>query len=72
MPLSNVRNFHRDDIECDLQFVGFLIISTPLKPESKPVVQELLAASHHVRFSTFPVINWIEILKFFQNFDQYT
>lgn len=48
MSLGNVRNFHRGDIESDLQFVGFLIISTPLRPESKPVVMELLQASHHV------------------------
>ncbi|XP_055331769.1 endoplasmic reticulum transmembrane helix translocase-like isoform X2 [Paramacrobiotus metropolitanus] len=52
MALSNIRNFHREDIEADLSFVGFLIIDTPLRPESKPVVQELLFASHHITMIT--------------------
>ena len=53
MSSSELRSIRRDDVECDLDFVGFLIISTPLRPESKGVVQELLQASHHVSWAIF-------------------
>ena len=48
LTLSGIRTLHRDDVECDLDFAGFLIISTPLRPESKGVIHELHHASHHV------------------------
>lgn len=43
-----VREIKREDVECDLTFVGFVIISCPLKPDSKAVVKEILQASHKV------------------------
>jgi len=43
-----VRELSREDIEKDLTFVGFIIISCPLKPDSKAVVKEIRDASHHV------------------------
>jgi len=43
-----VRELSREDIEKDLTFVGFVIISCPLKPDSKAVVREIRDASHHV------------------------
>jgi len=43
-----VRELSREDIEKDLMFVGFIIISCPLKPDSKAVVREIRDASHHV------------------------
>ncbi|GAV07712.1 hypothetical protein RvY_17520-2 [Ramazzottius varieornatus] len=52
MSSSALRSLRRDDVECDLDFVGFLIISTPLRPESQAVVQELLQASHHITMIT--------------------
>lgn len=47
-----MRNLSRDDIEKDLEFVGFLIISCPLKPDSKVVMKEIIDSSHHVMMIT--------------------
>lgn len=38
----------RDDIETDLKFAGFVIISCPLKGDSKHAIKELQNASHKV------------------------
>ncbi|XP_069831155.1 probable cation-transporting ATPase 13A4 [Dendropsophus ebraccatus] len=38
-------NFIREDIESDLDFLGLLILENRLKPETKPVLQELSAAN---------------------------
>ena len=46
--LQDLRNFTRDDLEKDLTFVGFVIISCPLKADSKSVIKEILNASHSV------------------------
>lgn len=36
------------DVECDLQFVGFVVFSCPLKADSGLNIKKLLTASHHV------------------------
>ncbi|NP_001135438.1 ATPase type 13A1 [Nasonia vitripennis] len=46
--LSDLRNYSRDDLESELTFVGFVIISCPLKADSKSVIKEILNASHSV------------------------
>jgi len=52
--LSNqqVKELKRDNLECELTFVGFVIISCPLKPDSKSVIRELVNSSHSVAMIT--------------------
>ncbi|ESO92805.1 hypothetical protein LOTGIDRAFT_162282 [Lottia gigantea] len=49
---SQVREIPREEIECDLNFAGFVIISCPLKSDSKSSVKEIINASHHVAMIT--------------------
>nr|CAG4643700.1 EOG090X00J5 [Lepidurus arcticus] len=43
-----VRDLTRDELECDFKFAGFVIISCPMKTDSKSVVKEIIHASHRV------------------------
>ena len=45
---QQVQDFSREKCESGLKFAGFVVISCPLKRDSKSVVKELLQASHHV------------------------
>lgn len=49
-PLSSqdLRELTREDLEKNLNFAGFVIISCPLKPDSKTVIKEIVNASHSV------------------------
>ncbi|KAF6215420.1 hypothetical protein GE061_010172 [Apolygus lucorum] len=49
---AELRELTREDIESKLKFVGFIIISCPLKPDSKAVIKEIIAASHVVMMIT--------------------
>lgn len=45
---QQVRDLKREDIESNLKFVGFVIISCPLKTDSKNAIAEIINASHSV------------------------
>ncbi|XP_053994305.1 endoplasmic reticulum transmembrane helix translocase [Hylaeus volcanicus] len=49
-PLSSqdLRELTRENLETNLNFAGFVIISCPLKPDSKAVIKEIVNASHSV------------------------
>jgi cation-transporting ATPase 13A1 len=49
---QQLRDLSRASVESKLQFAGFLIISCPLKADSKAVVKEILHSSHHLTMIT--------------------
>ncbi|CAF4828323.1 unnamed protein product [Rotaria sp. Silwood1] len=42
----------RDSVECNLDFCGFVVLSCPLKPDSKAMIRELRHSSHHLTMIT--------------------
>lgn len=49
---DNIKNLKREDLECNLNFVGFVVVSCPLKQDSKNVIKELQESSHMVTMIT--------------------
>ncbi|XP_030853617.1 manganese-transporting ATPase 13A1 [Strongylocentrotus purpuratus] len=52
MTSQQLRDLSRDDVEKDLSFVGFVIISCPLKFDSKAAIKEIQHASHYTTMIT--------------------
>jgi cation-transporting ATPase 13A1 len=46
MPLSQIQDLHRDEVECNLIFAGFLIFFCPLKEDSIEAIDMLNESSH--------------------------
>ncbi|XP_075058372.1 putative cation-transporting ATPase 13A4 isoform X2 [Mixophyes fleayi] len=42
---EDLESIDRDEVECDMEFLGLLILENRLKPETKPVLDELNAAN---------------------------
>jgi len=49
---TNVQELTREGLEQQLIFAGFVVISCPLKPDSKAVIKELVHSSHQVGTSS--------------------
>jgi cation-transporting ATPase 13A1 len=47
---QEIRDRKREDYEKDLEFAGFLVISCPLKPDTKAMIREIVDSSHAVGF----------------------
>jgi len=50
---QDVRSLSREDIESELRFLGFIIVSCPLKADSKKVIHEIMHSSHKVTNPTY-------------------
>ncbi|GAB6029854.1 hypothetical protein CHUAL_005563 [Chamberlinius hualienensis] len=48
MTSSHIRELSREQAESGLEFVGFVVITCPLKSDSKMVIKEILHSTHHV------------------------
>lgn len=47
---QQIREMTRENLEKNLDFVGFVVFSCPLKPDSATAIRELINSSHYVSF----------------------
>ncbi|XP_014662698.1 PREDICTED: LOW QUALITY PROTEIN: probable cation-transporting ATPase 13A3, partial [Priapulus caudatus] len=45
MQWDKVKNIHREDVECDLEFLGLVALENRLKPQTTPVISQLRQAN---------------------------
>ena len=53
---DKVSSVARDEVECGLEFAGFLVFHCPLKPDAVEVLKMLADASHRVRECRYALI----------------
>ncbi len=56
LSMKEASQLKREEVEKNLQFVGFIAISCPLKKQSKESVKLLKDSSHHVGCATFIIM----------------
>ncbi|XP_074593748.1 endoplasmic reticulum transmembrane helix translocase [Brevipalpus obovatus] len=49
---QQIREMTRENLEKNLEFVGFVVFSCPLKPDSASAIRDLISSSHYVRMIT--------------------
>merc|ERR1711899_598655 len=52
LSLQQIQDMKREVAESELESAGFVVISCPLKKDSKGVMKELINSSHHVAMIT--------------------
>lgn len=48
LTFAQINQIHRDDVECKLNFAGFLVFHCPLKPDAVEILKMLNDSSHRV------------------------
>ncbi|KAI3645105.1 hypothetical protein MP228_011269 [Amoeboaphelidium protococcarum] len=46
--LNAAKDLKREDVECDLQFAGFLVFTSPLKKDTSAAIKELRESMHRI------------------------
>ncbi|EYC39599.1 hypothetical protein Y032_0649g1113, partial [Ancylostoma ceylanicum] len=66
--LGELRDTKREVLESNLRFAGFVVISCPLKPDTKVMIKEIIESSHKVVMVTgdnpLTACNVAKVLKF--------
>lgn len=47
---QQIKDMTRPNLEKNFEFAGFVVVSCPLKPDSKLIIHELMNSSHYVSF----------------------
>uniref|UniRef100_A0A158P6R6 Cation-transporting ATPase n=1 Tax=Angiostrongylus cantonensis TaxID=6313 RepID=A0A158P6R6_ANGCA len=69
--VSEIRGVKREVLESNLRFAGFVVISCPLKSDTKAMIKEIVDSSHKVAMITgdnaLTACNVAKVLKFVKN-----
>lgn len=61
MSYTRVQRIIRDEVECDLEFLGLLVMENRLKPETTPVISQL----HSANIKTIMVTGMLHVLTLY-------